>query len=75
MVKSLEPGNDEVLSLLDVQTERGDSKLQLSINPVILPNGNLQHYDWKETAPEKSQSSVEYKDQFLVQLLSFGAEL
>jgi hypothetical protein len=41
-VRSLEPGAEENLSLLDVQTERGDNKLQLSINTAILPNGNLE---------------------------------
>ncbi|MBV9998666.1 MAG: hypothetical protein JO015_06080 [Verrucomicrobia bacterium] len=41
-VKSLEPGTEENLSLLDVQTERGDNRLQLAINTAILPNGNLE---------------------------------
>ena len=41
-VKSLEPGASEDLSLVDVQTERGDNRLQLSINTAILPNGNLE---------------------------------
>ena len=42
LVKSLEPGAEEDLSLLDVQTERGDNRLQLAINTAILPNGNLE---------------------------------
>jgi hypothetical protein len=41
-IKSLEPGIEENLSLLDVQTERGDNKLELAINTAILPTGNLE---------------------------------
>ncbi|HEY0792141.1 MAG TPA: hypothetical protein VGD78_13845, partial [Chthoniobacterales bacterium] len=41
-VRSLEPGNNERVSLLDVQTERGASELGLTINTVLLPNGNVE---------------------------------
>ncbi len=42
MSQSLELGNDERFTLADAQTERGESQLRLTINAVLLPNGNLE---------------------------------
>lgn len=71
---NIEQKPDLSIAKAEVKIDDGTSKAAQNCELKILPNGNLQHYDWKETAPEKSQSTVEYKDQFLVQLLSFGAE-
>jgi hypothetical protein len=41
-VQSLQPGSNAKISLIDVQSERGNSTVRLTVNPVLLPNGNLQ---------------------------------
>jgi hypothetical protein len=41
-VRSLQFGSKAVVSLIDVRSERGDSTLRLTLNPVLLPNGNLE---------------------------------
>jgi hypothetical protein len=41
-VRSLQPGSNTEISLIDIQSERGDSTVRLTVNPVLLPNGNLQ---------------------------------
>ena len=41
-VRSLEPGSNAKISLIDVKSERGDSILRLTVNPVLLPNGNIE---------------------------------
>ena len=41
-VQSLQPGSNAKISLIDVQSERGDSTVRLTVNPVLLPNGNVQ---------------------------------
>jgi hypothetical protein len=41
-VRSLQPGSNTEISLIDVQSERGDSTVRLTVNPVLLPNGNVQ---------------------------------
>ena len=41
-VQSLQPGSNAKISLTDVQSERGDSTIRLTVNPVLLPNGNVQ---------------------------------
>jgi hypothetical protein len=42
IVQSLQPGSNGRISLIDVQSERGDSTVRLTVNPVRLPNGNVQ---------------------------------
>jgi hypothetical protein len=44
-VRSLQPGSNTEISLIDVQSERGDCTVRLIVNPVLLPNGNVQA-DW-----------------------------
>jgi hypothetical protein len=41
-VRSLAPGSNAQISLFDVHSERGDSTLRLTLNPVALPNGHIQ---------------------------------
>jgi hypothetical protein len=41
-VRSLEAGSKATISFIDAQSERGDSTLRLTINPVLLPNGNIE---------------------------------
>lgn len=41
-VRSLQPGSNTEISLIDIQSERGDSTVRLTVNPVLLPNGNVQ---------------------------------
>jgi len=42
MARSLEIGRSAKLSLIDAQSERGDSTLRLTVNPMLLPNGNIE---------------------------------
>jgi hypothetical protein len=41
-VRLLQPGSNTEISLIDTQSERGDSTVRLTVNPVLLPNGNVQ---------------------------------
>jgi hypothetical protein len=41
-VRLLAPGSNAQISLFDVHSERGDSTLRLTVNPVALPNGLIQ---------------------------------
>ena len=41
-VRSLEAGSKATISFIDAQSERGDSTLRLTVNPVLLPNGNIE---------------------------------
>ena len=41
-VRSLEAGSKATISFIDAESERGDSTLRLTVNPVLLPNGNIE---------------------------------
>ncbi len=41
-VRSLEAGSKATISFIDAQSERGESTLRLTVNPVLLPNGNIE---------------------------------
>jgi hypothetical protein len=41
-VRSLEAGSKATISFIDAQSERGDSTLRLTVNPILLPNGNIE---------------------------------
>ena len=41
-VRSLETGSKATISFIDTQSERGDTTLRLTVNPVLLPNGNIE---------------------------------
>ncbi len=41
-VRSLEAGTKATISFIDAQSERGDSTLRLTVNPALLPNGNIE---------------------------------
>jgi hypothetical protein len=41
-VRSLEAGSKATISFIDAQSKRGDSTLRLTVNPVLLPNGNIE---------------------------------
>jgi hypothetical protein len=41
-VRSLEPGTKAEISLIDARSVRGENTLRLTVNPILLPNGNIQ---------------------------------
>jgi hypothetical protein len=41
-VRSLETGTKTEISLIDSRSEQGENTLRLTVNPVLLPNGNIQ---------------------------------
>jgi hypothetical protein len=41
-VRSLEPGTKAEISLIDSRSEQGENTLRLTVNPILLPNGNIQ---------------------------------
>ncbi|MDR3764581.1 MAG: hypothetical protein P4M01_10835 [Acidobacteriota bacterium] len=47
-------------------TAEGKERFEQSCELTMLPDGTFSHYEWKETAPEKSTSSVELGDQVLI---------
>jgi len=71
---NIEQKPDMSIAKAEVKIEDGTSKAIQNSELKILPNGNLQRYQWKETTPEKAETSVEYKDQFLVQLIGTGQD-
>jgi hypothetical protein len=44
----------------------GGSRFEQTSELTLLPDGTLSHYEWKQTAPEKSSASVEPGDQVLM---------
>jgi hypothetical protein len=41
-VRSLEPGSKAEVSLVDSRSEQGENILRLTVDPVLLPNGNIE---------------------------------
>jgi hypothetical protein len=41
-VRSLEPGSKAEVSLVDSRSEQGENTLRLTVNPVLLANGNIE---------------------------------
>jgi hypothetical protein len=70
----IEQKSDISIAKAEVKIEDGATKASQNCELKILPNGDLQRYQWKETAPEKAETSVEYKDQFFVQLIGNGSD-
>ncbi len=63
------------LSVISVQQkiEDGDAKASQSSEMQVASNGDLRRYEWHEASPEKAQTTVEYKDQFLVENIVLGS--
>jgi hypothetical protein len=50
-----------------LKIEEGDDKASQTSELQVASNGDLRHYEWKELSPDKSQATVDYKDEFLVE--------
>jgi hypothetical protein len=51
----------------EIKIEDGGNKAVQTSELKIATNGDLEGYRWRELSPGKAQTTVEYKDQFLVQ--------
>jgi hypothetical protein len=51
----------------ELKVEDGPDRANQSSELRIAPNGDLRHYEWRQSAPDKAQATVEYSDQFLVE--------
>ncbi len=61
---------DFSIATAEIKIDDGGNKASQTSELKIATNGNLEQYRWRELSPGKAQSTVEYKDQFLVQHFS-----
>jgi len=59
-------GNGSVIHS-EFKTEGSSNQALQSSEMVLTPGGEIRRYDWKETSPEKGESSVLPNDEFLTQ--------
>ena len=62
----IEQGSDGSVAKSELRVDEG-AKAGQRAEMRLAANGDLRRYEWKETAPGKSQSVVEPADQFLIQ--------
>jgi hypothetical protein len=61
---------DVCVTTAEIKIDDGGNKAAQTSELRIASNGDLAGYHWRELSPGKAQSTVEYKDQFLVQQFS-----
>jgi len=54
----------------ELKIEDGNDRASQSSELRVASNGELRHYEWKESSPEKAQATVDYNDQFLVERIT-----
>ena len=69
---NIEQKPDVSVAKAEVKIEDAAGKATQNSELKILANGDLQRYTWKAVSPEKAETTVEYKDQFLVQSIGAG---
>ena len=71
---NIQQSPDISIATAEVKIEDGTNKATQNCELKLLPNGDFQRYQWKAVTPEKAETTVEYKDQFLVQQVATGAQ-
>jgi len=64
---TIHQGTDVSLTSAELKIEDGNDRASQSSELRVASNGELRHYEWKESSPEKAQATVDYSDQFLVE--------
>ncbi len=67
---SIQQRPDFSIATAEIKIEDAGGKAAQTSELKIASNGDFEQYRWKELSPGKAQSTVEYKDQFLVQQFS-----
>jgi hypothetical protein len=63
----IEQRADFSVATSEIKVDDGKTKAVQSSEMQVAPNGELRSYNWKSTSPQKEESSVEPKDQLLVE--------
>ena len=63
----IEQRSDFSIATSQIKVEDGNFKADQTAEMEITPRGELRSYTWRATAPQKEESSVEPKDQLLVE--------
>ena len=64
---TIHQGTDVSVTSAELKIEDGNDRASQSSELRVASNGELRHYEWKESSPEKAQATVDYSDQFLVE--------
>ncbi|MGO9208961.1 MAG: hypothetical protein ACLPXM_15825 [Terriglobales bacterium] len=64
---TIHQGTDVSVTSAELKIEDGNDRASQSSELRIASNGELRHYEWKESSPEKAQATVDYSNQFLVE--------
>jgi hypothetical protein len=67
---NIEQRADLNIATSEIKVDDGETKADQTAEMEVTSNGELRSYVWHATAPEKEESSVEPKDQLLVEHLS-----
>ncbi len=69
---SVQQKSDSSIIAAQLKIEDGNERANQHSELQLASNGDLRHYDWHETIPEKAQATVIYKDEFLVETVTSG---
>jgi hypothetical protein len=58
----------------EFKSSQGEQVAEQTSELQLAPSGEIRHYEWKETAPEKAQVTVEPNDTFLVERFSGSSD-
>ena len=67
---NIEQGADVGTITSEIKVDDGNSKAEQSAEMQVATNGDLRVYKWHSTLPEKEESIIEPKEQFLVEHLT-----
>ncbi|MFI5107711.1 MAG: hypothetical protein ACHP78_02580 [Terriglobales bacterium] len=67
---TIHQGTDVSVASAELKIEDGNDRASQSSELRVASNGELRHYEWKESSPEKAQATVDYNDQFLVERIT-----
>jgi len=67
---TIHQGTDVSVTSAELKIEDGNDRASQSSELRVASNGDLRHYEWKESSPEKAQATVDYSDQFLVEQIT-----
>jgi hypothetical protein len=64
---TIHQGTDVSVTSAELKIEDGNDRASQSSELRVASNGDIRHYEWKESSPEKAQATVDYSDEFLVE--------
>lgn len=64
---NIESHGDFSIATSEIKVDDGTNKADQTAEMKVTPKGELQSYNWRATSPQKEESTVEAKDQLLVE--------